>query len=133
MFAAAAIVLSRISIFWQPRGGKYCTLMAAPCSQQRAEGQLACFEAGGNSRQRVQRLGTLAQPYRRIYRTVATPLRLGLLLSAEFEQQTRHRGSMTQWQGAAVEFFPRTEEALTGMLGKGTPEPSPSQTPTSAR
>ena len=54
---------------------------------------------------------------------------LGYCSPDEFEQQARHCDSMTQWQGAAVEFFPRAEEASTGMLGKGTQSPSPSPDP----
>jgi transposase InsO family protein len=54
---------------------------------------------------------------------------LGYCSPDEFEQQTRHCDSVTQWQGAAVEFFPRAEEASTGMLGKGTQSPSPSPDP----
>ncbi|HEX8896949.1 MAG TPA: IS3 family transposase [Terriglobales bacterium] len=54
---------------------------------------------------------------------------LGYCSPDEFEQQVRHCDSMTQWQGAAVEFFPRAEEASTGMLGKGTQSPSPSPDP----
>jgi len=119
MFAAAAIVLSRISIFWQPRGGKYCTLMAAPCSQQRAEGQLACFEAGGNSRQRVQRLGTLAQPYRRIYRTVATPLRLGLLLSRRIRTANQASRINDTMAGRGRRIFPADRRSFDGDAGEG--------------
>ena len=54
---------------------------------------------------------------------------LGYCSPDEFEQQVRHCDSMTQWQGAAVEFFPRGEEVSTGTLGKGTQSPSPSPDP----
>ena len=56
---------------------------------------------------------------------------LGYCSPDEFEQQTRHCDTMTQSHGAVVKFFPRLEEASTGMLGKGT-SPLP-QTPTPAR
>jgi putative transposase len=54
---------------------------------------------------------------------------LGYRSPEEFEQQANHLDTMTQSRSAAVEFFRRAEKASTGMLGKGTQEPSPSPDP----
>jgi putative transposase len=54
---------------------------------------------------------------------------LGYCSPEEFEQQAKHLDTMTQSRSAAVEFFQRAEKASTGMLGKGTQEPSPSPDP----
>jgi putative transposase len=54
---------------------------------------------------------------------------LGYCSPEEFEQQAKHLDTMTQSRSASVEFFRRAEKASTGMLGKGTQEPSPSPDP----
>ena len=54
---------------------------------------------------------------------------LGYCSPEEFEQQIKSCDTLAQSLSAAVEFFSAVERASTGMLGKGTQEPSPSPDP----
>ena len=55
---------------------------------------------------------------------------LGYCSPEEFEQQTQHSDSMTQFRSPSVEFVVNVKEkASTEMLGKGIQWPSPSPDP----
>jgi len=54
---------------------------------------------------------------------------LGYRSPEEFEQQIKSCDTLVQSLSATVEFFSAVETASTGMLGKGTQEPSPSPDP----
>jgi len=54
---------------------------------------------------------------------------LGYCSPEEFEQQIKSCDTLAQSLSATVEFFSAVETTSTGMLGKGTQEPSPSPDP----